>query len=161
MSSDYRLITTWVEFHDALREAFAEIAQQGCREIWMCDTDFADWPIDEPGMIELLTSWALPHRKLTLIARDFDEFPRRHPRWTEWRRTWSHVVDCRVLDEADALQPPVVLLAPGVITLRLVDLIHPRGSLSREAGDMVRNRELIDAVSQRSIEGFPATILGL
>ena len=110
MSSDYRLITTRVEFHDALREAFAEIAQQGCREVWLCDADFADWPLDEPGIIELLTRWALPHRKLTLIARDFDEFARRHPRWTEWRRTWSHVVDCRVLDEADAVQPPVILL---------------------------------------------------
>jgi hypothetical protein len=161
MSSDYRLITTHVEFHDALREAFAEIAQQGCREIWLCDADFANWPLDEPGVIELLTRWALPHRKLTLIARDFDEFARRHPRWTEWRRTWSHVVDCRVLDEADAAQPPVILLAPGVITLRLVDPIHPRGSLSREPGDMLRNRELVDAVSQRSSEGFPATILGL
>jgi len=161
MSTDYRLITTHIEFHDALREAFAEIAQQGCREVWLCDADFAAWPLDEPGIIELLTRWALPHRKLTLIARDFDEFPRRHPRWTEWRRTWSHVVDCRVLDEADAVQPPVILLAPGVITLRLVDPVHPRGSLSREAGDMLRNRELVDAVSQRSTEGFPATILGL
>ncbi len=161
MSSDYRLITTHIEFHDALREAFAEIAQQGCREVWLCDADFAGWPLDEPGVIELLTRWALPHRKLTLIARDFDEFARRHPRWTEWRRTWSHVVDCRVLDEADAVQPPVILLAPGVITLRLVDPIHPRGSLSREPADMLRNRELVDAVSQRSTEGFPATILGL
>jgi hypothetical protein len=161
MSSDYRLITTRIEFHDALREAFAEIAQQGCREVWLCDADFADWPLDEPGIIELLTRWAMPHRKLTVIARDFDEFARRHPRWTEWRRTWSHVVDCRVLDEADAVQPPVILLAPGVITLRLVEPTHPRGSLSREAADMVRNRELVDAVSQRSSEGFPATILGL
>jgi hypothetical protein len=45
--------------------------------------------------------------------------------------------------------------------VRLVDPLRPRGSLSREAGDLLRNRELVDAVSQRSGEGFPATILGL
>jgi hypothetical protein len=161
MSSDYQLITTRGEFHDAVRQAFAEIAQHGCREVWLCDADFAEWPLDEPDIIELLTRWALPHRKLTLLARDFDEFGRRHPRWTEWRRKWSHVVDCRLLDEADAVQPPVVLIASGLVTLRLVDPIHPRGSLSREPADLVRNRELVDAVLQRSTEGFPATILGL
>ena len=90
-----------------------------------------------------------------------NRFARRHPRFTEWRRTWSHVVDCRLLDEADALQPPVLLLAQALVTVRLVDPVRPRGSLSREAGDLLRNRELVDAVLQRSSEGFPATILGL
>ncbi len=161
MNPKYRLITTRLEFHDALRETFAEIAQTGCRELWICDADFADWPLDDAAILEPLTRWAMPHRKLTVIARDFDEFARRHPRWTEWRRTWSHVVECRILDEADAIEPPVLLLAPGLVTLRLVDPIRPRGSLSREPLDMVRNRELIDAISQRSSEGFPATILGL
>jgi hypothetical protein len=161
VNQQYRLITTRVEFHDAVCEAFAEIAQTGCREVWLCDADFSDWPLDDKAILEALTHWAMPHRKLTVIARDFDEFARRHPRWTEWRRTWSHVVDCRVLDEADAVQPPVILLGLGLITLRLVDPIRPRGSLSREPGDLLRNRETIDAVSQRSSEGFPATILGL
>ena len=161
MGSDYRLITTRLEFHDALREAFTDIADTGCREVFACDADFADWPLDAPWVLEPLTRWALPHRKLTIIAREFDEFPRRHPRFTEWRRSWSHVVDCRLLDEADAVQPPVLLLAQSLVIVRLVDPLRPRGSLSREAGDLLRNRELVDAVSQRSGEGFPATILGL
>ena len=160
-TQQYRLITTRLEFHDALREAFAEIAGTGCREVSICDADFSDWPLDDSAILEALTRWAMPHRKLTVIAREFDEFPRRHPRFTDWRRTWSHVVDCRILDEADAVQPPTILLALDLVTLRLVDPIRPRGSLSREAGDLVRNREMIDAVSQRSTEGFPATILGL
>jgi hypothetical protein len=161
MNADYRLISTRLEFHDALREAFAAIADTGCREVFACDADFADWPLDAPWVLEPLTRWAMPHRKLTVIARDFDLFAQRHPRFTEWRRTWSHVVGCRLLDEADAVQPPILLLAAGLVSVRLVDAVHARGSLSREAGDLLRNREAVDAVSQRSSEGFPATILGL
>jgi hypothetical protein len=161
MSLEYRLITTRLEFHDALREAFAAVADIGCREVFLCDSDFADWPLDDPAVLDALGQWAMSHRKLTLIARDFDEVARRHPRFTAWRRHWTHVVEGRLLDDADALDPPVVLVAPGVISVRLVDRLRSRGSLSREAADGVRNRELIDAVLQRSSEGFPATILGL
>jgi hypothetical protein len=161
MSTPQLHIGTRDEFHDALRMAFAEIADLGCREVWLCDEDFADWPLNERVVVENLTRWAKSHRKLTLIARNFDAFAGRHPRWIEWRRQWSHVVECRSLAEAEAGELPVLLLAPGVVTVRLFDAIHYRGSVSHDIADAVQNRELVDAVSQRSIEAFPATILGL
>lgn len=157
----HRIITTRLEFHEALREGFADIANTGCREVWICDEDFADWPLGEPEVIAHLTRWAMPHRKLTVIARQFDTLVRRHPRFVEWRRTWAHVVECRACEEVETGEVPALLLAPGVVTVRLFDAIHHRGSVSKDAGDALRSRELVDAVSQRSVESFPATLLGL
>jgi len=161
MASAYRIITTRNEFHDALREAFAAMASNGCREVWLCDDDFADWPLNEPEVVEHLSAWALPHRKLTLLARTFEEVTRRHPRWVEWRRQWSHVVECRSLEEAQPGDLLPMLLAPGLVVVRLADPIHLRGSVSHNVADAVQGRESIDALLQRSAEAFPATILGL
>ncbi|MDH5540686.1 MAG: hypothetical protein OEY03_14895 [Rhizobacter sp.] len=157
----HTLIDSRGEFHDALRGAFAEAASQGCREIWICDSDFADWPLSEVALIESLTLWAKAHRKLTVLARSFDEIARHHARWVAWRRTWSHIVECRSNNELEAGQMPTILLAPGLVTVRLVDPVRFRGSVSRSPADAVQARELIDAVLQRSEEAFPVTSLGL
>ena len=157
----HQALTSRNEFHEGLRAAFADAATEGCREIFLCDADFADWPLSEPAVIEQLTQWAKAHRKLTLVARHFDEFPRRHARWVAWRRTWSHIVECRANAELEAGKMPTLLLAPGLVTLRLVDPVRFRGTVSRAVADAVRAREAIDAVLQRSEEAFPVTSLGL
>jgi peptidyl-tRNA hydrolase len=162
MTTDtHGLITTRGEFQDALHRAFADAAAIGCRELWLCDTDFADWPLGERAVIEQLRQWAGSQRRLTLIATTFDEVVRRHPRWVDWRRQWSHVVHCRANTEIETGAMPTVLLAPGLCSVRLSDRVHYRGRWSREAADEVLCRELIDAVSQRSEETFPATATGL
>lgn len=149
------------EFHAALRSAFAEAADAGCREILLCGDDFADWPLGERGVVEQLTRWAASHRSLVVVARHFDEVARRHARWVEWRRTWSHIVQCRANNELEAEQMPVMLLAPGAASVRLVDPVRCRGSVSRRPADAIVWRESIDAVLQRSEESFPPTLLGL
>ena len=63
------LISTRGEFHAALRLAFTEAASVGCRELWLCDADFADWPLGERVVIEHLAQWAASRRRLTLLAR--------------------------------------------------------------------------------------------
>jgi len=78
-----------------------------------------------------------------------------------WRRQFSHVVHCRTNDELEAGQMPSLLLAPGLLSVRLHDPVHYRGVASREASDAVQWRELVDAVLQRSEESFPASTLGL
>ena len=162
MSEKHRtLIETRSDFHDALRAAFAEAAQVGCREIWIVDDDFADWPINERAVIDDLTRWAGAHRTLTVVARSFDELARRHARWVQWRRQWSHVVHCRTNNDLEAGQMPTILLAPGLTSVRLFDRVNYRGSVSNGKADEVRWREDIDAVLQRSEEAFPATTLGL
>jgi len=157
----HRIFTTRSEFIDAIREAFAEIATTGCREVWITDVDFADWPLGELAVIENLTHWAMSHRKLTVVAQTFEEISLKHPRFKEWRRQWPHVVECRQLEEIEPGEMPTILVAPGVVTVRLFDRVHARGSVSHELADAIRARELVDAVWQRAIEAFPATTLGL
>ena len=158
---DYLPIATRGQYHDALRDAFFEAAAIGCREILMCDDHFADWPLNEAGLVEHLAQWATAQRRITVLARSFEQIARLHPRWVAWRRTWSHVIDCRSNNELEAGQMPTLLLLPGVLTLKLVDAVNYRGSVSRHAGDAVLAREAFDALLQRSEAAFPATNLGL
>jgi hypothetical protein len=161
MSGSDSLITSRSEFHAALRSALAEAAAVGCRELWLCDNDFADWPLGERQVVDSFAQWAGSHRRLTLIASSFDEVARRHARWNEWRRQWSHIVHCRSNTELESGQMPSVLLASELLSLNLVDPVHYRGRFSHEAADGVRCRELIDAVLQRSAEAYPVTTAGL
>ncbi len=161
MSDVNRQIGTRFEFHESVRDAFAEIEAHGCASVWLSDEDFNDWPLGEPGVIDCLTRWAMSHRKLTVLARTFESVPQRHPRWATWRRQWSHVVECRSLADAEPGELPCLMLASGLLTLRLFDPIRYRGLMSKDPADALRNRELLDAVSQRSVEAFPSTILGL
>ena len=157
----YHVITGRTEFREAIRRAFAKAADVGCREMWICDPDFADWPLGEVEVVDSLTRWASPHRKLTMLALTYDEVLRRHPRFVDWRRRWAHVIDCRAEKDVDAGDIPSLLLAPGVIALRLLDRVRFRASESFENSDFVHCHEMVDAISQRSNEAFPATLLGL
>jgi hypothetical protein len=154
-------ITSRAGFQTSLRDAFSEAAEKDCRQLWLCDTDFAGWPLGERGVIESLTRWARSQRRFTLLAERFDAVVRLHPRWVEWRRNWAHIVQCRTNDELEAGAMPTLLIAPGSFSLNLVDPLRFRGRLSREAADAVRDRELLDAVLQHSEESFPATTTGL
>jgi hypothetical protein len=157
----HRIITSRSEFQEALRDAFALAADQGCREVFIADPNFADWPLGDRVVIESLTRWAYAHRKLTVLAQSFDEFARRHTRWVTWRRQWAHVVDCRALAETDAGQLQGLFLAPGHVTVRVLDPEHYRASVSFDPADAIRVRDHLDALLQRSEEAFPVTNLGL
>lgn len=156
-----RIIISRTEFHDALRQSFELVADEGCREVFIADPTFADWPLGERAVIESLTRWAYAHRKLTVLAQNFDDFTRRHPRWVEWRRQWAHVVECRALADDDVGKLTGLFLAPGLVTLRVLDAEHYRASLSFDPADAIRVRDNLDALLQRSEEAFPATNLGL
>ena len=148
-------------FRDAVRHALAEAAHAGQRELWCCDETFADWPLNDAEVIASLVRWARPQRRLTLIARRYDDLAVRHPRWVAWRRIWSHVVVCRAAEPTQRTDLPTLLCAPPHCTLRLADRVHHLGTLSADIHDAVRAHEQIDAISQRSFETFGATTLGL
>ena len=149
------------EFQGAVRAALAEAAVAGWRELWLCDPDFAHWPLGEPDMIDSLTRWAGGQCKLTLLALHYGELARRHPRWVQWRRQWAHRVECRALPDLRPDDLPVMLHARGALTLHLFDPLRYRGQVSSAVADDLRAREQIDAILQRSTEAFPATTLGL
>src|SRR5215208_2685474 len=113
-ATNRRVITSRSEFHAALRGAFSLAASAGARELWLCDEDFADWPLGERAVVDELTQWAQSRRRLTVLAHNFDEVVRRHGRWTEWRRQWAHVVECRTNGEIEAAQMPTICLVSDI-----------------------------------------------
>ena len=149
------------EFQDAIRAALAKAADAGSAEICLVDRDFQDWPLNERAVVETLARWAASRRRFVIYAHSFDEMPRNAPRFTEWRRQWSHIVQCRTDPEIEAQQVPTLLLVPGELTVRLLDPVRYRGVVSGRAADQAESREAIDALLQRSVEAFPPTTLGL
>lgn len=160
-NSDGRAIDSRSGFQAAIREAFASLAAAACPEVVICDADFADWPLGEISVVDGLTQWARPHRKLTVYAQNFDEVLRRHPRWLTWRRQFAHAVECRVVELLEHSRMPVLFTASGGLTLRMFDAARYRGNFSSNRGESVLAREMIDVISQRSADGLSATTLGL
>lgn len=149
------------DFETAVRDALAQAAAEGWPELYLCDPDFANWPLGERAVVEHLTQWVGGNRRLTLVALHYDEFARRHPRWVRWRAAWAHVVSCRAAAEIPIDDMPVLLLAPGRLTLQLDDPLRFLGRVSRDPAVGVRARERLDAILQQSGEALPVTTLGL
>ena len=82
------------------------------------------------------------------------------PRFVEWRRLWSHKIDCRVCREADATALPSALWSPGWVLQRL-DLLHSNGLCGDDPARRLLLREQIDGWLARGTPGFPAYTLGL
>jgi peptidyl-tRNA hydrolase len=148
-------------FHEAVRNALALAAEHGASEIFLVDPTFQDWPLNERAVIDSLDAWALSRRRLVVFAHSFDELSRRAPRFAEWRRQWSHVVQCRCDPEIEPQDVPTLLLVPGQVAVRVLDPVRFRGTVSTWPADQVASRETVDALLQRSVEAFPVTTLGL
>ncbi len=160
-SPEPRQFLTRGDFQATWRFALAQLVERGCRELYFSDSDYADWPLGERNTIDLLNHWAMSHRKLVVLAAHFDTLQRIHPRWVSWRQTWSHVVQCRQVADADLTSIPSMMLAPGLLSLRVHDPVHFRGRLSFTRPEEVRDVDELDAFLQRSNESFPVTNLGL
>jgi hypothetical protein len=144
----------------ALRQLLEQALAEGLRELSCSDADFADWPLNEPALIEALTRWARPHHRLHLLAQHYDEVARRHPRFVRWRRDFGHVVDAWCADDVDPASHPALCIA-GRRSIEVLDREHWRAKNSESPADAQRARERLDAILQRSTPGFPATTLGL
>jgi hypothetical protein len=155
-------ITTRAEFALVLRYVLQQAAGDGTRELWLVDPDFDSWPLDDPGLLDALAAWArLPRRRAVMLAHSFDHLPLHRPRFAQWRRVWSHALECRALDEVDASEVPTLLLAGGGLGVQLLDRRYWRGRWFRDDTTWGTWREVIDALSQRSETSFGPTTLGL
>lgn len=156
------VIDSRAAFADALRWGFASAIDGGARRITCVDPDFADWPLDDAGLLDRLTAWLRqPLRKLVLLAADYDDLPRRCPRFVAWRRSWAHAVEPWTPPQGDTVEWPTVLVDDRDTVVRLVDRVHWRGQAGSDARDARLWRDRVDAVLQRSEAAFPVNALGL
>jgi len=154
------------DFQRLLAEALAWAGEQGCRELHAWDASFVDWPLSDAAVLQGLTAWAKPGRRLHLLALQYDDLARRHPRFVRWRRDYGHCVTARAVDPEFRLDggPESLLLAVGpdaCLSLRLFDRHLWRGEVSLEVSQRQRGLEWFDAAAQRSSESFAPTTMGL
>lgn len=154
------------DFQRLLVETLAWANEQGCRELHAWDASFVDWPLSEAAALAALTAWAKHGRQLHLLALQYDDVVRRHPRFVRWRRDFAHCVTARAVEPELRLEaaPESLLLAvtpEATVSLRLFDRHLWRGELSLDAAQRLRGLEWFDALAQRSSDSFAPTTLGL
>lgn len=148
------------EFAGLVRLALETAARQGWREIILSDPDFADWPLGERAVAQSLQDWSRAGRKITLLAKNYDEVQRRHARFVSWRRTWDHIIDCRRNAALSVEEFPSALWSPTWVFRRL-NIDHCTGIAGAEPSRRVLLREDLAECLLRSSAAFPASTLGL
>lgn len=157
-----RPIDSRADFVAAVHDAVDQALARGARRMLWGDKDFAEWPLDDPALLQRLTHWLrLPQRQLLLLAHDFDGLVRSRARFVAWYRLWSHGVGACSPAPDEPLELPCVLLAEGTVLVHLLDPERWRGWVATDAALLRQWRDQIDALLQRSAPAFPATTLGL
>lgn len=148
------------EFRQLVRDALATAARDGWREIILCDATFQEWPLGDRAVEQSLQAWARTGRTLTLLAKDYDDVIRLHPRFVRWRVTWSHIITAVGCSSVDANELPSAVWSPAWVLERR-DLERSNGYCGSEPERRVALRESINEWLRRASPAFPATTLGL
>jgi hypothetical protein len=135
----------------------------GARTITAVDIAFGDpWPWDDAALLSALAGWLRqPGRRLLLLAANYDDVPRAHPRFVQWRRDWAHAIAPFVAPEELAHGLPTALLDDRRVSVVRLDAVQGRGRASLEPRTRLLWHDRVDALLQRSSPGFPVTTLGL
>lgn len=143
--------------------ALLQAAAHGRQDLVLCDPDYEAWPLGEAAAVEAFNAWALAARQThaVIVAAQFDAWPRLHARWVRWRTPWAHRIRCLQAPHELANDLPRILLLPGRAGLEVLDAAQWRGVVTREPVRLARLKEQTDAISQRSDDAFPPTLLGL
>lgn len=146
----------------AVRATLAAAIARDARTLLWVDPDFADWPLDDPALIDALAGWLRrPLRRLQLLACDFDALARTHPRFATWRVDWLHAIESRRPGVADRVGLPTLMLDDGPVLLELPERDPPRGRAAHDAQAAWRARDAIGPVWQRAEAAWPPRPLGL
>lgn len=148
------------QFAALVRLAFATAAEQGWPRIIICDNTFEDWPLGERAVVQSLNEWAKSGRKMTVLAKNYNDVMRRHARFVTWRRTWSHIVECRANAAISPDAMPSALWSSNWVFSR-VDRVRSIGFSGAEVSRRVALKEQLDECQKLSSTAFPATTLGL
>lgn len=147
-------------FVDLVRQAFVTAAREGWPRLVLCDADFADWPLGEREVVASLNAWSARGRSLQLLAREYGTLRQMHPRFVQWRVTWSHLVEAHSCASVSKDDLPSLLWSPAW-TLQRLDA--QRGTLvaSRSAERRVALQEQVQQWWHKGTPAFPASTLGL
>ena len=148
------------EFRQLVRDALATAARDGWREIILSDASFEDWPLGERAVADSLQAWGNGGRRITLLARRYDEMVRLHARFVRWRGAWSHIVTAVACPSADALEIPSAIWSPAWVLERR-NPVHCNGYCGSEPDRRVLLRQRLDEWLLKASPAFPATTLGL
>ncbi|RZJ08751.1 MAG: hypothetical protein EOP39_13155, partial [Rubrivivax sp.] len=101
-----------VEFQRLVVETLTQAAEQGSRLMHAWDANFVDWPLSDASVLAALTAWARQGRQLHLLALQYDDVVRRHPRFVRWRRDFAHCVTALAVEPEVRLEeaPEALLL---------------------------------------------------
>lgn len=147
-------------FVGLLRQAFAAAAQAGWSRIVLCDPDFADWPLGEREVVASLNAWSSRGRTIHLLARDYGVLRQLHPRFVQWRTTWSHLVEAQACAGASVDELPSVFWS-SAWTLQRLDTVRCSMVASRSPERRVALQEQLQQWSLKGTPAFPASTLGL
>ncbi len=148
------------EFRQLVRDALAAAAHEGWRELILSDATFEEWPLGERVVAESLQAWSRTGRSITLLAKNYDDVVRLHPRFVRWRGTWSHIVTAVACPSVDASELPSAIWSPAWVLERR-DIERSNGYCGSEPQRRVALRETINEWLRRASPAFPATTLGL
>lgn len=147
-------------FVQAVRDALDAAAREGWNELMLCDANYADWPLGERAVAESLQAWSRSGRRFVMLAMDYSGLPRQHARFVNWRRTWDHIIECRVCRSGDALAFTSALWTPAWVMQR-IDTERDVLVCDSAASRRVELRQVLDEWRRDSTPGFPASVLGL
>lgn len=147
-------------FSQLVRDALARAATEGWPVMVWSDATFQDWPLGERAVVESLNAWASKGRHLVMLAHSYDAVTRYQPRFVGWRRTWDHIVECRVCKTLDATEVPSALWSPHW-AMRRLDLVRCTGVAGLEPQRRVLLKEELDECRRQGSPGFSASTLGL
>lgn len=147
-------------FAQAVRDALACAARENWPAMVWSDASFEDWPLGERVVTESLQAWARSGRQLVMLAHHYDAVLRYQPRFVTWRKTWDHIIECRVCKTLDASEIPSALWSPHWAMQRL-DPVRCTGVAGLEPARRVLLKEELDECRRQSSPGFSATTLGL
>lgn len=147
-------------FAQTVRAALACAAQDGWQTMVWSDASFEEWPLGERAVTESLQAWAGSGRHLVMLAHSYSSVLRYQPRFVMWRKTWDHIIDCRVCKTIDASEMPSALWSPHW-AMRRLDLVRSTGVADLEPARRLLLKEELDECRRQSAPGFSATTLGL
>lgn len=132
------------------------------RTLTAVDADFAEWPLDQAAWLEPLTAYLKrPGRRFVMLAAHYDEVPRRHPRFTAWRRDWVHAMQTLQAPQEFAADLPALLLDDRALRVQRLEGDAWRGRAELDGRSRWLAQERVDVVLQRAQAAFAITTLGL